>query len=239
MDKTRFTIILLILLGCSSKELLPDPIVPDYLPLERGGFQIYLVDSVVVRQNVETTYTFELKTVVTDSFPNAEGGFTFVIQRFKRAASASPWTALGSWSARVNSFQAVINEGNISYVKMAGPLGNGKEWDGNALNSVGGTERCLDRDSHTCDIYQVGSFAKPYSTSSGKTFDNTLTIIQNDNKDLIVAQDKRSEVYALKAGLVYREIIFLEYCTDTSCVGTQFVTTGLKYKQTISDYGGL
>ncbi len=239
MDKTRFTIILLILLGCSSKEPLPEPIVPDYLPLKRGGFQIYSVDSVVVKQNVETSYTFELKTVVTDSFPNVEGGFTFVIQRFKRVTSSLPWTALGSWSARVSSFQAVINEGNISYIKMASPLGNGKEWDGNAMNSIGGTEKCLDRDSHLCDIYQIGSFAKPYTTSSGKTFDNTLTIIQNDNKDLIVAQDKRSEVYALKTGLVYREIIFLEYCTDTSCVGTQFVTTGLKYKQTISDYGGL
>ena len=140
---------------------------------------------------------------------------------------------------RANPFQAVINEGNISYVRIASPLGDGKAWDGNALNILGGTEKCLDHDSHTCDIYLIESFAKPYTASSARTFDNTVTIIQNDNKDLIVAQDKRSEVYALKTGLVYREINFLEYCTDPICVGTQFVTTGLKYKQTISDYGGL
>jgi len=205
----------------------------------RGVFQIYSVDSVVVEQNVETAYRFELKTEVTDSFANAVGGFTYVIQRFKRATPSSPWTALGPWSARANPFEAVVNEGNISYVKIVSPLADGKAWDGNALNILGGTEKCLDRDSHTCDIYSVASFAKPFNASQAKTFDNTVTVIQSDNNDLIVAQDKRSEIYALKTGLVYREINSLEYCTAPDCVGTQFVTTGLKYKQTISDYGGL
>src|SRR5260221_884855 len=139
MDKTRFTIILLILLGCSSKEPLPEPIVPDYLPLKRGGFQIYLIDSVVVKQNVETTYSFELKTVVTDSFPNAEGGFTFVIQRFKPVTSSSPSTALGSWSARVRSFQAALNEGNISYLKMASPLALWKDCAATAITTIRAT----------------------------------------------------------------------------------------------------
>ena len=235
----RYTIIILLTLGCSSKEPLPAPQVSDYLPLKRGVFQIYSVDSVVVRQNVETAYSFELKTLVADSFPNADRGYSYVIQRFKRVTSSSPWTAKGSWSARASAFQAVINEGNISFVKMASPLEDGKAWDGNALNNLGGTEKCLDHDSHTCDIYTIGNFAKSYAPSPTKTFDNTVTIIQNDNKDLIVAQDKRSEIYALKIGLVYRETNSLEYCTDPGCVGTQFVTTGLKYKQTISDYGGL
>jgi hypothetical protein len=235
----RHAFVIVFALGCSSKESVPAPRVSDYLPLRRGVFQIYTVDSVVVLQNAETVYRFELKTKVTDSFPNAAGGYTYVIQRSKRATPTSPWTALGSWSARANSFEAVINEGNISYVKIASPLSNGKAWDGNALNILGGTEQCLDHDSHTCDIYLIESFAKPYTTSSARTFDNTMTVVQSDNNDLIVAQDKRSEIYALKTGLVYREINSLEYCTDASCVGTQFVTTGLKYRQTISDYGAL
>jgi hypothetical protein len=239
MGRLPHTIILFLALGCSSKEPAPVPVVSDYLPLKRGVFQIYSVDSIVVKQNAETAYNFELKTLVTDSFPNAEGGYTYVIQRFKRVMSSSPWTALGSWSARANAFQAVVNEGNISYVKIEGPLVNGKAWNGNAFNILGGTEKCLDRDSHTCDIYWIASFAKPYTPSSGRTFDNTVTIVQNDNKDLIVAQDKRSEVYAWRTGLVYREINSLKYCTDPGCVGTQFVTTGLKYKQRISDYGTL
>ena len=235
----RYAVVIIFALGCSSNEPVPAPRVSDYLPLKKGVFQIYSVDSVVVKQNTETVYNFELKTLVTDSFPNAAGGYTYVIQRFKRVTPSSPWTALASWSARANSFEAVINEGNISYVKIASPLDNGKAWNGNALNILGGTEKCLDHDSHTCDIYWIDGFAKPFTASPPKTFDNTITIVQNDNHDLIVAQDKRSEIYALRTGLVYREINSLEYCTDVGCVGTQFVTTGLKYRQTISDYGGL
>src|SRR6267378_5488147 len=96
----RYAFIIIFALGCSSKEIAPAPRVSDYLPLRRGVFQIYSVDSVVVIQNAETVYSFELKTLVTDSFPNAAGGYTYVIQRFKRVTSSSPWTALGSWSAR-------------------------------------------------------------------------------------------------------------------------------------------
>jgi hypothetical protein len=234
----RYAIMILFAFGCSTNEPIAVPRVSDYFPLRSGAFQIYHVDSVVVKENVETAYNYELKTEVTDSFSNAAGGYTYVIQRFKRISSSSPWTALGSWSARADAFQAVTNEGNISYVKIASPLGNGKAWDGNALNVMGGTEKCLDHDSHTCDIYAIESFGKPVSLAAG-TFDNTLTIVQNDNNDVIVSQDKRSEVYALNTGLVYREVNFLEYCTNAQCVGAQFVTAGLKYKQTISDYGGL
>ena len=101
----RYPIIIFLALGCSSKEPIPVPVVSDYLPLKRGVFQIYSVDSLVVKQNVETAYSFELKTLVTDSFPNAAGGYTYVIQRFKRVTSSSPWTALGSWSAGPTRFR--------------------------------------------------------------------------------------------------------------------------------------
>src|SRR5258706_12681496 len=130
----RYTIIMLLALGCSSNEPQQVPLFSDYLPLKRGVFQIYSVDSIVVDQNVETAYRFELKTLVMDSFPNATGGYSYVIQRSKRVTSSSPWTALGSWSARADSFQAVMNEGNISYVIIATPLANEKPWEENQPN---------------------------------------------------------------------------------------------------------
>jgi hypothetical protein len=235
----RFFTIILLLLACSSNDPVAIPLVSDYFPLKKGAYQVYSVDSIVIAQNVEAPYHYEIMTSVTDSFPNGDGHFTYVMQRSKRLTAASAWTSVGSWSARVNKFQAVVNEGNISYLKMASPMGNGKAWDGNVLNILGGTEKCLDRDSFACDIYTMEAFAQPFPAPPGQPFDNTVTIVQNDNKDLIVALDKRSEVYALKTGLVYREIIRLKYCTDQDCVGTQFVDSGLKYFQTISAYGGL
>ncbi len=231
-------ILFVIVVSCTSKEPAPVPVVTDYLPMKKGRYQIYTIDSVVVNQNIEVAYTYELKTEVTDSFPGSDGGYTYVIQRSKRITSVSQWKALESWSARVNAFQAIVNEGNISYVKIAGPLGNGKTWNGNAFNILGGSEKCLNGNTYTCDNYTIGSFAKPYASPSGKNFGNTLTVIQNDNEDPIVALDKRSEIYSKGTGLVYREIMILNYCTDQRCLGMQFVATGLKYKQTISDYGG-
>lgn len=227
------------LLACSPKEPAPMPTVVDYMPLRKGLYQIYAVDSTVIKENAETTFSYELRTEVVDSFPNTAGGYTYLIQRSKRIPPSTGWTGLATWSARVNTIESVVNEGNISFVKMAGPLGNSKAWDGNALNTLGGSEKCLDRNAYSCDIYAINDFAIPYSTSSGKTFDNTLNVIQNDNKDLIVFQDKRNEVYAWKTGLIERNILSLNYCTDQDCVGTQFVSSGLKYRQIITAYGGL
>ncbi len=226
-------------IGCTSNEPSPVPAVTDYFPLKKGAFLVYSVDSVVVSQNVETPFHYDMKTQVTDSFATTTGVYTYVIQRSKRMSSSSPWTAMESWSARVDQFQAVVNEGNTPYIKINGTLTDGRAWDGNALNILGGNEKCIDHESFNCDIYTLADFKKPFKTTAGTTFENTLTIIQNDNKD-IVSQDKRLEIYAAKIGLVYREITALTYCTSNpSCVGTQFVTTGLKFKQMIGDYGGL
>ena len=237
--KQGFVILFVIVVSCTSRNPLPMPVVTDYFPLKKGYYQIYSVDSLVVNQNLETMFNYELKTEVTDSFPNTEGGFTYLIQRSKRLTASSPWTSLPSWSARVSPFLAVVNEGNISYMKIAGPLNNEKAWDGNALNILGGSEKCLVGDAYTCDNYTISSFAKPYEIPGGLHFENTMTVIQNDNKDFIVFQDKRSEIYAKKTGLIYREVMQLNYCTDPDCLGMQFVETGLKYKQSILEYGGL
>ena len=226
--------LLLLVLSCTPKAPSPSPVVYDYLPLKTGAFFVYSVDSTVIDQNISQTYLYDLLVQVTDSFPNADGGYTYVMLRSKRDTTGSAWTALESWSARVSAYQAVVSEGNIPYVKMAGPLEDGKAWDGNALNTLGGTEKCPGQQTYTCDIYTISLFGKPY-----QTFSNSLTVIQNDNEDLIVAQDVRSEVYVKAVGLVDRSIVQLNYATDEDHLGTQFVATGLQYHQSLTQYGGL
>ncbi len=234
----RNAAIILVLFGCSSTEPAVILHANDYMALRMGAYQIYSVDSTVIRQNVATTYNFQLKTIVSDSFPNGDGGYTYTIQRFKRITNTSPWLVRNTWSARTDAYQAVVNEGNISYIKIASPLFDGKAWNGNALNDLGGTEKCINQDSHWCDIYTLQGTGKSYTSPTGETFSNTITVSENNNNDEIVLQDKRSEVYGVDRGLLFREVIYLEFCTDASCVGSQLINKGLRYQQSIIEYGG-
>src|SRR5258708_7746076 len=143
----------LIGLSCTAKDPVAIPAVGDYFPVSRGYWRIYAVDSVVVDQNVEKEYTYELKTIVMDSFPATNGGWVYMIQRARRLTSNDPWTSMESWSARINPYQAVVNEGNIPYVKISSPLADGKSWNGNAMNSLDGTEPCSGGGANNCDNY--------------------------------------------------------------------------------------
>jgi hypothetical protein len=175
---------------------------------------------------------------VADSFPNAEGTYTYSLYRSKQVTKDAGWSAMSSWSVRVSKFESVVSEGNVPYLKIDGPLVNGKVWNGNQYNSEVGTEKCADSDDHTCDLYTLSDLGKSFPTDS-LSFDNTLTVIENNNADPIVAQDIRTEVYARKVGLIHRDITQLEFCSsDPSCVGTQFVNKGLKYSQSLVEYGG-
>lgn len=228
----RYWLICLIIscqtMSCSTDEAAPAASVKDYFPLKIGATHIYAVEETVTQQiSGESKSTYELKTVVSDSIPESDGEFTYVIQRYRRNDAQSPWTNLPTWSARVSKFQAIVSEENTGYLKIEAPVLEGKEWNGNLPN-------ILDEDK-----YSLIEVVKPYSTSSTNSFPNTITVLQNDNKDLIVFQDKRSEIYALGVGLVYREILQLEYCTDPTCLGQQKVTKGLDYKQTLKEYDGL
>jgi hypothetical protein len=214
--------------SCSSDEATPSASVKDYLPLKIGATHIYSVEETITQQiSGEIKSTYELRTVVSDSIPESDGTFTYVIQRHRRNDDQSPWTNLPTWSAQVSKFQAVVSEENTRYLKMEAPIVPGKEWNGNLPN-------IQDEDKYS--LVEVG---KPFSTSSTNSFPNTLTVSQNDNNDLIVFLDKRSEIYALGVGLVYREILQLEYCTDPNCLGQQKVKKGLAYKQVLKEYNGL
>jgi hypothetical protein len=211
-----------VLTACSTS---PTPTRADlsYLPLRKGAYQTYDVDSVWYTATGREEQYYELLTEVVDSFPNSEGGFTYVIYRYKRSDPASDWSYHDTWSARASGNRVIVSEGNTAFVKFTLPVSEGATWNGNAFNSLGEDE------------YEVLSAGEPH-TVNGMTFADCVVVNQNDDNDIIVRTDIRTEVYARDTGLILREIRILNYCT-AGCNEFGEIESGVEYTQTITSYG--
>lgn len=169
---------------------------------------------------------YQLRVSVIDSFPNDEGTFTYVWARSKRSSTSAQWQNIDTWSARPSATEIVINEQNISFVKLSFPVKDGSQWNGNKFNTLGE------------DDYAIISHNEP-AVFGGISFDKTTTVLEEDNDDHIVFLDQRKSVYARGVGLIYRALTQLNYCTLDNCLGQQKINNGLVYKQEISEYGDL
>lgn len=203
----------------------PKPLASDnaYLPLQKGVYQIYDVDSTWYTATGQYELHYELMTEVVDSFPNAEMGYTYVIYRYKRDTPADDWQYMDTWSARINDRRVMVGEGSELFVKFVLPVSEGLTWDGNAYNSRG-------KDDYTM-INTREAFAM-----DGVSYEDCIEVIQNDNDDMIVRTDIRREVYGRNTGLILKEVRILNYCT-AGCAEFGEIESGVVYSQKIKAYG--
>jgi hypothetical protein len=213
-----------VLCGCGDDESAGRP-DREYFPLQTGFYQIYTVEENTYSEvNPPELRSYELKTEVMDSFPNQEGGITFVIHRSKRNTTSDAWEFQEAWSARVTSYQAVLSEGNVAYVLLAFPTAKNKKWNGNSLNSL------------EADDYKMESVGGSYSLETDLSFNDVLIINQEDRVNELT-RDDREEIYARNVGLIYKRSVVLNYCDDAGCFGQEIIKDGVEYWQVLKEYG--
>lgn len=211
--------------GCEGEETSILDSGDAYFPLETGLYHVYAVQEVRYQDPAEPeVLNYELMTEVVDSFPSGDQAYTFVVHRSRRFVESAPWEPLDTWSVRREGNKLIVSEGNIPIVKMLFPVRAGAQWNGNTYNSLGE------------DIFEYKGIDLPMEIN-GMTFEKTMTVEQEFNEDLIVYYDARREVYAHGAGLVYKEVTQLHYCSEDHCLGQQKIVQGTELKMEIRDYG--
>jgi hypothetical protein len=230
-----FTLLISVILltGCDNDGRVVDRNELEYFPLKKGWYQVYDVEEIVFELGVPETLYYQLRTTVIDSFENGDGTYTYAIERVKRSQGEDTWIPDETWSARLSEREAVLNVGSTPYVVLRFPARSGVSWDGNAYNDE------INPNTNTnLDIYSVASNGSPCEVN-GKSFEDCVTVLQEDNEEFLTYHDERREIYARNAGLIFKETVQLYYCNDVdrNCVGQQLVDAGVIYRQMISEYG--
>jgi hypothetical protein len=216
--------LIFLIAGCGKDEFVPTDTGIDYFPLQVGMVWTYVVDETIYSEVVaprQSNYRIEVK--VADSVLNAEGTYTYILHRAKQNLQDMKWEALPTWSVRKNDREVVLMEGNIAFKKLMFPVKDNLAWNGNEYNNLGE------------DLYSFTSVDEPIEFE-GVTWENTLTIEQENNDDPIVFFDQREEIYAKNTGLLKQSLKQLNYCTTEDCIGQQKIKSGRIYLQKLVSY---
>ena len=205
-----------------------DTIEPDvdvlglsYFPLRTGHFVEYRVKEISYNSiNDADTVVYMLHEAVVDSFYTQAGQLRYVVHVFKREPDEEAWQMQQVIQRYVDNNVAVSINGNNPVIKLSLPVREGISWDMNRLNTLNE------------DLVSYDSVANMYISENGNSFEDTATIVQGNNQDLIVQRDLRYEIFAKEVGLIRQVIVRLNYCIEADCFGQQVVEDGyIRYKE--------
>jgi len=181
----------------------------NYVPLIKGNYVIYDVDSIYFDDFTKTSDTskFQLKEQIGDAFIDLTGNSSYEYKRYKRYYAPNvdintiAWTLTDVWyvSKLKDRYERV--EESYRYSRLKFPVLNETSWDGNAFNNIGEWKYVLQK---------VDTKAKVGNT----TFDSTATVIQRDQESKISKQYYK-EIFARNVGLIYKRVIDV-YSQNTS-----------------------
>lgn len=193
----------------------------DYLNVAKGKFIVYKLDSTVTINfgTAFKTVSYTIKDSIVDVFLDNAGRETFKIYRYQLNASNGVWSPVNTFTLNDLGSKVEYVENNLRYTKLVSPVADGREWPGNSYIYLSPFKPDNFYNSWTYKYKDVGS-SKKFGALS---FPNTATVEQYDsttNKPFYSkafwTYDKGYEIYAKDVGLVYKDIMSIEYQVSTS-----------------------
>jgi hypothetical protein len=230
----------------SCKKAKPSPADPtmSYFPLTLGKYVTYNVDSTIFigdtscRQYETRT---QLKYVISDTFRDASFRLSYMIDVFARPHDGGTWeksrvilltpapiiltTTTPPAGTPVN--QLLYSQDNTQFIKLVFPIQKGVTWQGNNRIDANDPAFTWYRNWN----YTYTDVYTPYNNGD-VTFDNTVTVLENDesvnyphlDSALQAYRTYAKEVYAYNIGMVYKEWTHWSYDPAELNAGNKCVT---------------
>jgi hypothetical protein len=211
--------------SCSeTREVTPQDLGVNYYPLQTGSYTVYHVEGVeYINPEDSVEFSYQLKESVVDSFLNLESGISYKMLREIRDNEDQEWQTDSVWTVRKDNIRVIRTESNIPVINLVFPIRENTIWDANGFN---------DRKP---DSYEMVDAGKPF-VGEFVSFDETVTVIQEDIPDTFTAFLFSKEIYAQDVGLVYKENLKLIFKQGDD-YGNEIVDSGIRYFQSIITHG--
>jgi len=192
------------------------------MPLQPEKYITYRVDSTVFTNFGRSTevHKYQVKHVVDAQVADNLDRPSFRIFRYIRdSAGTQPWRANGSYFITVLDDQVEVIEDNLRVVKLSIPVRNGSQWPGNnhlPSDPYGAFYGFSNDDAMAAWEFAIDGDMQPSMTVEGRTYTDTYTVLENDEKDPVTAPSDygsvsfAKEIYSKNIGLVYRELVLWE-----------------------------
>ncbi len=237
---SSFLLVILFCTSCETESIPPqnNRLGLTFFPLEVGNYAIYDVQDIrYVFGQAPDTLRYQLKEIVADSMPGHSmpqqtQEITYRLERYSKTVVDSVWWLDSVWTARKNTGRVVVVENNVPFVKLVFPCRPDIEWDGNVLNSRPEQQYTLTTTSRKLNNEMAGR------SPLDSLFGSSLTVIEIQSADTIIADTRKSESYVDGIGLIYKKSLTLQYCaSDASCVGLGIIEFGWDYQQILVAHG--
>lgn len=198
----------------------------NYAGYQLGKYVVYQVDSIIYDGFFSPvkidTISYQIKEVLEETYTSVSGEKGLKLVRYKRDNDTLNWQIKDVWHCFLPNKKYEVVEENVNYLKLIFPIKTTVQWDGNIKNSA------------SEQLYFYKNLHQPLEIN-GLTFDSTLTVVQQQNQNLVDNQ-YFYEKYATKVGLIEKSHTDT-YSQINNQTGNWEIEDGYIYKMRVIAYG--
>lgn len=228
--------ITMVFVACSKTDNYKSDSLSDYMPLQKGKYWIYLLDSTNYSNSQRVQTQYQLKDVVDDTLTDNLSRLTYRLMRYIRPSSSTSdtdWKLMGEYyMIPTKQTLETIDFFNFKYQSLKLPVALNLTWKGNSyLPAFPYSEALPVQSSFNFTVDGgMGDWDYTYTgvgeseTINGKNYDNVVTVSQEDESTNLLEDNQTptnvndfatrafsAEKYAKNVGLIYKKLELWEH----------------------------